>query len=187
MAEKKKSRRQANSIASDTLTPKQEKFCQYYVDTGYASEAYRMAYNTENMSYDSICQCASRMLNDLKITSRVAEIKRENEERSHVDRAKVEQVLMNIVGIDPAELYTQDEKTGKVRMKSPHQLPKRIRDGLQHITNNRGVIRYGFAGKTEAARLLGSWHGWDAPQQINVTGNITQEIRIGFDEEEDNA
>ena len=31
------------------LTMKQEQFCQYYVDTGIASAAYRLAYDTSKM------------------------------------------------------------------------------------------------------------------------------------------
>ena len=38
---------------SNQLTPKQEKFAQVYVECGNASEAYRQAYNAENMQDDS--------------------------------------------------------------------------------------------------------------------------------------
>ena len=32
------------------LTPKQEGFCQNYIETGNASEAYRLNYNAQNMN-----------------------------------------------------------------------------------------------------------------------------------------
>ena len=35
---------------ADKLTPKQEAFVLAYIETGNASEAYRRAYNAENMS-----------------------------------------------------------------------------------------------------------------------------------------
>ena len=37
----------------------------------------------------------------------------------------------------------------------------------------------------EAARLLGSWNGWDAPQQLDVRqcNAMMGEIRIGFDDD----
>ncbi|EPZ98572.1 terminase small subunit, partial [Glaesserella parasuis] len=36
------------------LTPKQEKFCQLYIELGNASEAYRQAYDCSKMSNETI-------------------------------------------------------------------------------------------------------------------------------------
>lgn len=44
------------------LTLKQQKFCQSFAEQGNASEAYRMAYNAENMKSHTITQKASRLL-----------------------------------------------------------------------------------------------------------------------------
>ena len=44
------------------LTPKQEDFCRYYIETGNASEAYRRAYNAEKMQPQTIKVKASQML-----------------------------------------------------------------------------------------------------------------------------
>ena len=177
-------RKQKNTIADGTLTAKQEAFCRHYVDTGIASEAYRMAYNTERMKPESIWSNASQLLSDTKVTQRIEEIRREYAEASKVERKKVEQVLMDIVSADPSELYVYDERTGKYRLKSPCQMPRRIRNALKTIKNNKGNVSYEFNGKTEAARLLGAWNGWNAPTQIDIGGNVKQEIRIGFDEDE---
>ncbi|ATF73983.1 terminase small subunit [Pasteurella multocida] len=46
------------------LTPKQEKFCQLYIELGNASEAYRQAYDCSKMSDESIKVNASKLLND---------------------------------------------------------------------------------------------------------------------------
>ena len=181
---KKDKRKQKNTIADGTLTAKQEAFCRHFVDTGIASEAYRMAYNTERMKPESIWANASQLLSDTKVTQRVEEIKREYAEASKVDRQKVERVLMDIVSADPSELYVYDERTGKYRLKSPCQMPRRVRNALKTIKNNKGVVSYEFNGKTEAARLLGAWNGWNAPTQIDIGGKTKQEIRIGFDDEE---
>ena len=180
----KEKRKQKNTIAEDTLTAKQEAFCRYYIDTGNASEAYRMAYDTSKMKAETIWSNASRLLANSKVTARLSEIQRELAERSKVDRQRVERVLMDIVCVDPAEMYSCDDRTGKVRLKSPTQMPKHVRRALKSIKNNKGVVSYEFNGKTEAARLLGAWNGWNAPTQIDLGGSAKQEIRIGFDEEE---
>jgi len=58
-----------------SLTIKQEKFCMVYVETGNASEAYRQAYNAENMKEASINVNASKLIADAKIALRIKELK----------------------------------------------------------------------------------------------------------------
>jgi len=181
MAEKK--RIQKNTIAEDSLTPKQEAFCRYYIEYGFASEAYRKAYRSSGMKASTIHSKACLLLAEDKIRARIEEIQREEEARSRIDRHKVERVLMDIVSVDPGELYVVDEKTEKVRVKTPTQMPKRIRNALKSIKNNRGVVSYEFNGKTEAARLLGAWNGWNPPTQIDISGKVSHELRIGFDDD----
>lgn len=170
------------------LTLKQEKFCQYYVDIeGNASEAYRMAYNTSKMKAESIWTEASQLLSNPKVTLRINEIKEQRAQDSTVKREAVEKVLFDIVMTDPKELYILDEITGKVKLKRPDQMPKRLRNAMKKITNKKGEVSYELIGKTEAARLLGAWNGWDADKTINVKndGNKIGELRIGFDENEE--
>lgn len=57
------------------LTPKQEKFCIVYLETGNASEAYRQSYNAENMSQNALNREASVMLDNPKIAQRVEQLR----------------------------------------------------------------------------------------------------------------
>lgn len=180
--------KQPQKVKERRLTEKQEKFCQFYLDTdGNASEAYRMAYDTSNMKVETIWSNASRLLADSKVAARIDEIRAERAAASIVERKKVERVLMDIITADPNDLYTVDPKSGKIKIKNPNQLPKRARNALKKIKNNKGVIEYEFNGRVEAARVLGSWNGWDAPKEVNVnnTGNVSGELRIGFDDNQD--
>lgn len=93
---------------------------------------------------------------------------------------------MDIVMMDPNDLYLVDPVTGKIKLKSPSQMPKRVRNAMKKISNDKGKVSYEFNGKVEAAKLLASMNGWNAPQQIAFTGKDgekTNEIRIGFDDE----
>ncbi len=67
------------------LTPKQEGFCQSYIETGNASEAYRLNYNAGKMSEAAINVAAHELLNNPKITLRVAELQQHHQERHFVD------------------------------------------------------------------------------------------------------
>lgn len=168
------------------LTLRQENFCQYYVDTeGNASEAYRMAYNAQAMKPETVWSNACRLKADSKVSARIQEIIEERAKASEMTRAKVEKVLFDIVTADPMDLYMIDEKTGKVKLKSPHQLSKKVRNALKKMQNKRGEVTYEFNGKTEAARLLGAWNGWEPPKVVDVKtdGDKIGELRIGFDED----
>lgn len=172
---------------NNRLTEKQERFCNYYLDCdGNASEAYRMAYDASKMQPETIWSNASRMLASNKVAARIDELRSERAEASKVNREKVEKILMDIVTMDPNDLYIVDPVTGKIKLKSPNQMPKRVRNAMKKISNDKGKVSYEFNGKVEAAKLLASMNGWNAPQQIALTGKDgakTNEIRIGFDDE----
>lgn len=170
------------------LTMKQEKFCQEYVNTGFASAAYRLAYSTENMKPESIWCEACKLLASPNVSQRVEQLKRENAERAAVDRARVEGVLMSIVDSDIADFFKYDEKKGKFVMKGIHELPQHARLAVKKIKTKHGESEYELNGKVDAARLLASMNGWEQPKEVKLSGGgvpVRSEIRIGFDDEED--
>ena len=66
------------------LTPKQESFAQKYIETGNASEAYRQAYDTENMKLETIHRNACALLDSSKVATRVEELQALAQERHAV-------------------------------------------------------------------------------------------------------
>ena len=67
------------------LTPKQENFCQAFIETGNASEAYRQAYNSENMKETSVNRKAVEVLGNVKITARLDELNEFHQKRHNVN------------------------------------------------------------------------------------------------------
>lgn len=63
------------------LTPKQERFCQEYVRTGNKSEAYRLAYDAENMLPETIHEKSSRLSTTDKVRTRIQELQGEMKDR----------------------------------------------------------------------------------------------------------
>ena len=57
------------------LTPKQENFCLAYLETGNASEAYRRAYDSKNMKPESVNRLAKAQLENVKIASRIENLR----------------------------------------------------------------------------------------------------------------
>ena len=66
------------------LTQKQENFCLAYIETGNMSEAYRQAYDAENMKMESINRKAFDMMEKVKIWSRVEQLQSEIKDRHDV-------------------------------------------------------------------------------------------------------
>jgi phage terminase small subunit len=75
------------------LTPKQEAFACAYVETGNASEAYRRAYNAENMKPESVWRKACEVLDNVKVAARAAELQALAAERCIVTVASLTQEL----------------------------------------------------------------------------------------------
>lgn len=83
---------------SDKLTPKQEKFAQKYVELGNASDAYREAYDVGGCTPKSINEMACTALsNNIKIISRVDEIRKELAERNKVTVDSISKQLEDII------------------------------------------------------------------------------------------
>lgn len=66
------------------LTPKQEQFCQLYIELGNASEAYRQAYDADSMSEGTVNTKASELLKNGKITVRLKQIRTHHQVRHNI-------------------------------------------------------------------------------------------------------
>lgn len=75
------------------LTPKQEAFCQAFIETGNASEAYRRAYNAEKMKAETINVKACELLKNGKVAVRVeqlqAKAKKIAEDRFEINETRI--------------------------------------------------------------------------------------------------
>ena len=98
-------------MARSDLTPKQEKFCQEYVKCGNASEAYRLAYNAAKMKQTSIHRMATEVLGNLKIASRLDELRQPAIEATHMT---VESHLRTLDGL-AQEARAKGQLTAAIR------------------------------------------------------------------------
>lgn len=69
---------------AEIITQKQRVFCEQYIETGNASEAYRRAYDAENMSAESIKVEASRLLDNPNVALTVQTLQAIHAERHAV-------------------------------------------------------------------------------------------------------
>lgn len=76
------------------MTPKQERFCQLYIELGNASEAYRQAYDAAQMKDATVNRKAKELLDNGKITARLGELKAAHAERHNVTVDDIRRMLL---------------------------------------------------------------------------------------------
>jgi len=67
------------------LTIKQENFCNEYIKTGNKSEAYRFAYNAENMKPETINRKAVELFEHGNIRAMVEQLQKKVSKRNNID------------------------------------------------------------------------------------------------------
>lgn len=87
------------------LTPKQEKFCHAYLESGSASEAYRVAYNAENMKPETVNRRAYELLENGKITARLEVLKARLTAKSDITKEQVLEEYAKIAFSSIAHLH----------------------------------------------------------------------------------
>jgi len=88
-----------------TLTPKQERFCIEYFNTGNASEAYRRAYDAGDMAPATINVKASELLSAGKIAVRLKTMRDGAANSAMMTKADVLREAMKIAKFDIRRLY----------------------------------------------------------------------------------
>lgn len=66
------------------ITPKQERFCQLYIELGNASEAYRQSYSCSKMKAEAIHVNAAQLLENTKVALRIQELQAEHKQRHNI-------------------------------------------------------------------------------------------------------
>lgn len=66
------------------LTEKQERFCNFYIEKGGASEAYRLAYDADGMNDKAVSVEAARLLANPSIALAIEELRKPVRERAQI-------------------------------------------------------------------------------------------------------
>jgi phage terminase small subunit len=80
----------------DGLTPKQEKFIHAYLETGNASEAYRLSYNVGKMKDSTVNRNAFALLQNDKIATRIDQLRAESAKIAVLTQASVISDLIRV-------------------------------------------------------------------------------------------
>lgn len=99
------------------LTIKQENFCNYYIESGNASDAYRRAYSSEKMKDKQIWEESCKLLSNPNVTQRVKELQEEQKKKSDITKEEIIKLCADIIRGKSITDYTE-EYDGKNKVKN---------------------------------------------------------------------
>lgn len=148
------------------LSVKQEKFCNYYIECGNASEAYRRAYSCSNMKDESINVKAVELLNNGKITVRVKELQEELKRKSDITKAEVLNMLKSFMYADIRNFLTI--KNGNVIFKDSEDWTDEMAMQVESVKQGKEGIEIKLNGRTWTIQRICKMLGFDSPQDMNI-------------------
>lgn len=163
------------------LTLKQENFCNFYIETGNASEAYRRAYAAEKMKDESINRKAKELMDNGNITARIKELQGELKAISDITKERVLEELSAIAFADIRDYVVFNGRS--IRFKPFKDLTDRQAKAIESIKKGKNGIELRLHGKSWTIERICRMLGFDAPQQIEqvlttgLEGACTEELK----------
>ena len=167
------------------LSVKQENFCNYYLECGNASEAFRKAYSCDGMKAATINRRAFDMFNNGKIAARIKELQEEQRTRSEITKDRILAELAGIAFTSIADMHNSwieradfDKLTlqqkSSIKSISTKVLKKNI--GTQDSPEIVDVeyVKIELHDKIKAIERICKMLGFDSPEQLEVK-NVGEE------------
>lgn len=148
------------------LSVKQENFCNYYIECGNASEAYRRAYSCSNMKDESINRKAIELLNNGKITARVKGLQEELKKKSDITKEEVLNMLKSFMYADIRNFLTI--KNGNVIFKDSEDWTDEMAMQVESVKQGKEGIEIKLNGRAWTIQRICKMLGFDSPQDVNV-------------------
>ncbi len=155
------------------LTIKQEKFCNCFIECGNASDAYRMAYPTENMKPETVNRKSYEMLENGKVTARIAELQAALRAKSDITKERILEELSNIAFSSFADIHG----TLVERMEF-EKLPGKDKTAIKSISirkckndigqGNVEYVKVELYDKIKAIERICKMLGFDSPTEVNI-------------------
>lgn len=163
------------------LTIKQENFCNFYIETGNASEAYRRSYATEKMKDETINRKAKELMDNGNITARIKELQAELKAISDITKERVLEELSAIAFADIRDYVVFNGRS--IRFKPFKDLTDRQAKAIESIKKGKNGIELHLHGKSWTIERICRMLGFDVPQQIDqvlttgLEGTSCEELR----------
>ena len=156
------------------LTIKQEKFCGYYIECGNASEAYRRAFSCGKMKPETVNRTAFELLENRKISARIAELRTQMQQRSDFTRDEALRILADIARVNMSDVLVT--KTSKnfttIAVKDLSSLPLSVQRAVMSVKSTRDGYELKLYNKIDAIERISKMLGWDEAVKADVNATI---------------
>ena len=156
------------------LTQKQSNFCDLYLETGNASEAYRWSYSCDNSKDSTITRQACELLKNPNITARLKELQDDLRTHSDIKKNEVLEALSAIAFSDIRDYIVFNGK--KITFKPFDKLTNRQAKAIESIKKGRNGIELRLHGKSWSVERICKMLGFDSPTQININELSEEQI-----------
>ena len=153
-----------------SLSIKQEKFCNYYVESGNASDAYRRAYSCKGKSDNAIWVESSRLANNPKVALRISELRSEMQRRSDITKDEAVGILADIARaniVDALEIKSNEMFTTIV-VRDVATLPISVQRAILSVKSTDKGYELKLYNKIDAIEKLSKLLGWDTSEQKDI-------------------
>lgn len=152
------------------LTQKQENFCNYYLECGNASEAYRRAYSYNGKSDNAIWVESSKLLNNPKVALRIKELQSLMRNRSDITKDEAVGILADIARANIVEALEvkSNEMFTTILVKDVSELPLSIQRAILSMKSTDKGYELKLYNKIDAIDKLSKLLGWDAPEKQEI-------------------
>lgn len=153
-----------------SLSIKQEKFCNYYVESGNASDAYRRAYSCKGKSDNTIWVESSRLANNPKVALRISELRSEMQRRSDITKDEAVSILADIARaniVDALEIKSNEMFTTIV-VRDVATLPISVQRAILSVKSTDKGYELKLYNKIDAIEKLSKLLGWDTSEQKDI-------------------
>lgn len=148
------------------LTPKQELFCQTYVESGNLAAAYRKAYAAKNIKPQSIYSTSQNLLKSPKIAARVEQLQTDLRSKSDIKKDDLLRELSVVAFSDIRDYLSWDGR--RLQVKPLDQLSDAQARAIESMKETRYGIDLKLHGKGWAIERISKMLGYDSPEDVNL-------------------
>lgn len=150
------------------LNAKQTKFCDYYLETGNASEAYRKAYpRSAKWKEESVWSKASSLLKTDKVQERVKELQVQLNSKAEIKKEEILEMLKSIMYADIRDFL--EIKGGFVIFKDSSSWTKTMAMQVESVKQTKEGIEIKLNGRSWSINRICKMLGYDEAVKAEVT------------------
>lgn len=144
------------------LNKNREYFCNYYIESGNASEAYRKAYpKSVKWKEEAVWAAGSNLLKNEAVSERINELQEELKNKSDIKKEEVLQMLRNIMYADIRDFL--EIKNGNVVFKDSAEWTEKMAMQVESVKQTKEGIEIKLNGKAWSIQRICKMLGFDEP------------------------